>query len=380
MSEQAQARRGGALNSGVARLDALDAALINLLQGDLPLLSRPFARVADELGCGEDQVLARLQRLLDEGTLTRFGPLFQIERAGGCFVLAAMAVPPERFDEITARVNAHPQVAHNYRREHQLNMWFVLATEEAAEVARVIAAIEAETGLKVRAFPKEREYFVGLYLPAHAHEASAPGAGDTGPGNAGPLDTGALAAAAPPRAAAPRPGARSPAGATPVLGPLERRLMAATQQGLPLVARPFEALAQGLGLSETELLHGLQAMRARGLIRRIGALPNHYRLGYVANGMTVWDVADEQVDAIGARIGALPGVSHCYRRPRSLPDWPYNLFAMLHGHSRAAVQAQALEIRALLGPACRASDILYSSAILKKTGLRLASRPKDLEV
>ncbi len=159
------------------------------------------------------------------------------------------------------------------------------------------------------------------------------------------------------------------------LSALERHLIAATQQGLPLVAKPYEALGALLDITETEVLHLLQDMQARGLVRRIGAVPNHYRLGYLANGMTVWDVDDALVDAVGERIGALSCVSHCYRRPRHLPDWPYNLFAMLHGRSRAEVDAQAQEIRALLGDACRASEILYSSAILKKTGLRLSSRP-----
>jgi DNA-binding Lrp family transcriptional regulator len=108
-----------------------------------------------------------------------------------------------------------------------------------------------------------------------------------------------------------------------------------------------------------------------GLVRRIGAVPNHYRLGYSANGMTVWDVDDAQVDALGERVATLPGVSHCYRRPRELPGWPYNLYAMLHGRSREAVEAQRREIRALLGPASRADEVLYSTAILKKTGLRI---------
>lgn len=162
MHEPSAARRS------LARLDALDAALINRLQGDLPLVPRPFAQVAEELGCSEAELLDRLHRLLGEGTLSRFGPLFQIERAGGRFVLAALQVPQERYEAVTARVNAHPEVAHNYRREHRLNMWFVLATEQEAEVARVIHAIEAETGLVVHAFPKEREYFVGLHLPAQA--------------------------------------------------------------------------------------------------------------------------------------------------------------------------------------------------------------------
>ena len=159
------------------------------------------------------------------------------------------------------------------------------------------------------------------------------------------------------------------------LSALERHLIAVTQQGLPLVAKPYEALGALLGITETEVLQLMQDMQERGLIRRIGAVPNHYRLGYLANGMTVWDVDDVRVDEIGERIGSLACVSHCYRRPRHLPAWPYNLFAMLHGRSREEVEAQAREIRALLGDACRAHDILYSSAILKKTGLRLAAHP-----
>ena len=116
------------------------------------------------------------------------------------------------------------------------------------------------------------------------------------------------------------------------------------------------------------IAHG---MLAAGLIRRIGAVPNHYRLGFTANGMSVWDVDDAAVDRLGAMVGALPGVSHCYRRPRHLPDWPYNLFAMLHGSSREEVVAEAEHIAALLGSRCRARDILFSTRILKKTGLRL---------
>jgi len=155
------------------------------------------------------------------------------------------------------------------------------------------------------------------------------------------------------------------------LSRIERQLIAATQHGLPLLERPFEAVGAVVGLSEDEVIAQLAQMRERGLIRRIAAVPNHYRLGYVANGMTVWDVDDAQVDELGARIAAQPGVSHCYRRPRHLPSWPYNLFAMLHGHSRAEVAQQAEALRALLGPACRGGDILYSTAILKKTGLRI---------
>lgn len=152
---------------------------------------------------------------------------------------------------------------------------------------------------------------------------------------------------------------------------IDRALIVATQGGLPLVTRPYHAIAEQLGLSADKVMRRLKALLESGVIRRIGAVPNHYAIGWTANGMTVWDVADEQVDELGERIGALPFVTHCYRRPRALPAWPYNLFAMVHGSSREECAAKAGEIRALLGHACRANDILYSTKILKKTGLRI---------
>jgi DNA-binding Lrp family transcriptional regulator len=156
------------------------------------------------------------------------------------------------------------------------------------------------------------------------------------------------------------------------LGEFDRLLIAATQSGLPLVARPYEAVGAMLGVSSDAVRARFAELLESGLVRRIGAVPNHYRLGYSANGMTVWDVDDARVDELGEKVGALPGVSHCYRRPRELPRWPYNLFAMLHGRSREEVERQRVEVRALLGDACRAEAVLYSSAILKKTGLRLS--------
>jgi len=152
----------------------------------------------------------------------------------------------------------------------------------------------------------------------------------------------------------------------------DRTLVKATQGGLPLVPRPYEAIARELGVSHDEVLAALRRMLAEGRIRRIGAVPNHYALGYSANAMSVWDMADEAVEELGRRVGALPFVTHCYRRPRRLPDWPYNLFAMVHGASRTDTAFKIETIRALLGESVRASDVLYSTRILKKTGLRIA--------
>jgi DNA-binding Lrp family transcriptional regulator len=156
------------------------------------------------------------------------------------------------------------------------------------------------------------------------------------------------------------------------LAALDAAIVRSTQGGLPLCARPYDAVAQSLGVPPALVIERLRAMLASRAVRRIGAVPNHYRLGWTANGMSVWDVDDARVDALGERVGALAGVTHCYRRPRRPPAWRYNLFAMLHGRDRAAVEAQVASIAAVLGDASRAHEVIYSTRILKKTGLRFA--------
>ncbi|MBS4097643.1 MAG: AsnC family transcriptional regulator [Sulfuricella sp.] len=152
----------------------------------------------------------------------------------------------------------------------------------------------------------------------------------------------------------------------------DRAIIRATQEGLPLTAQPYLAIAEQLGLSETEVLARFERMLESGVIRRIGVVPNHYALGYKANGMTVWDVPDERVDELGTLIGGLDFVSHCYQRPRFLPEWPYNFFAMVHGRDRDEVADKTRRIAELLGAADRGHEILYSTRILKKTGLRIS--------
>ena len=155
------------------------------------------------------------------------------------------------------------------------------------------------------------------------------------------------------------------------MNPLDLRIVRATQAGLPLLAEPYREVAAQLGIAPERVIERLRAMLSDGRIRRIGAVPNHYRLGYTANGMSVWVVDDAALARLGPEVGALPFVTHCYRRPRRPPAWPFNLFAMIHGRSRAEVEDQVAQVRALLRDACRGSDVLYSTRILKKTGLRL---------
>ena len=155
------------------------------------------------------------------------------------------------------------------------------------------------------------------------------------------------------------------------LAQLDRRIVLATQAGLPLDVRPYRWLAFELGVQPDVLMERFRVMLDEGRIRRIGVVPNHYRLGYSANGMSVWDVPDEDIKAIGKQVGELDIVSHCYHRPRHLPEWPYNLFAMVHGHSREEVRGKVEQIAQLLGDKVRRHDVLFSTRILKKTGLRI---------
>jgi DNA-binding Lrp family transcriptional regulator len=152
---------------------------------------------------------------------------------------------------------------------------------------------------------------------------------------------------------------------------IDRQIIVATQAGLPLVAQPWDAVAEQLGLDPDEVVARVAAMQAHDIIRRIGAVPNHYALGYRANGMSVWNVPDDMVAELGKQVGDLEFVSHCYERPRHLPLWPYNLFAMVHGHNREEVAGRVKVIAGMLRGACRGHDVLYSTRILKKTGLRI---------
>ncbi|MEO6352827.1 MAG: Lrp/AsnC family transcriptional regulator [Burkholderiaceae bacterium] len=157
---------------------------------------------------------------------------------------------------------------------------------------------------------------------------------------------------------------------------IDRAIIVATQGGLPLVARPYHAIAESLQLEPQQVMERMLRMQQVGVVRRIGVVPNHYAIGYRANGMSVWDVPDTLVDKLGASVGSFAFVSHCYCRPRRLPEWPYNLFAMVHGKSRDEVEAQVAKIAAFLGEHVRSHTILYSTRILKKTGLRLNQQTK----
>jgi DNA-binding Lrp family transcriptional regulator len=317
---------------------------LNQFQGGFPIARRPFLQVAAKLGMTESALISLVGSLLEKGYLSRFGPLFNAAHMGGSHVLAAMAVPENRFSSVADLVNGFPEVAHNYRRQHDLNMWFVVSAESPGVADQALSRLEAESGLRVFRFPKQREFYVGLFLQLE---------------NDGGIRT---VSRQPPN---PKSGFHMTA--------FDRDLVVACQTGLPLVPEPYGEIAHRLGAPLDRVLDRLADMRDHGVIRRIGAVPNHYRLGLRANGMTVWNVPREQEVELGQRIGSLPFVSHCYLRPRYAGIWDYNLFAMLHGVDRDSVERKRARIREILGHHLHGEDTLYSTEILKKSGLRLAA-------
>lgn len=330
-------------------LSQLERDFINHFQGDFPLEPHPFKSISKQLNYTENDLINAVRLLKKKNFITRFGPLYDAAMLGGGLTLAAISVPEERYEHVTEMVNAFPEVAHNYRREHALNMWFVLATETPGEIDNTLKSIEKVTELKVYNFPKEHEFYIGLWLNLFED-----GSATTCPVKNQTRVSGDNIASS-------------------HLDNIDRQIISATQSGLPIEASPYKTVAKNIGITEEDIIQRLQQMINNGSIRRIGAVPNHYRLGLTANGMTVWQVDEEKIISLGNSIGQLDFVSHCYQRPDHRPIWPYNLFAMVHGHTRDEVEEKTKQIATLLGKSCHAHEILFSSAILKKTGLRLAA-------
>ncbi|MDY6819150.1 MAG: Lrp/AsnC family transcriptional regulator [Halobacteriales archaeon] len=343
----------------MTELGARDRAILNAFQGGFPVVERPFEPAATALrdrGIDIDAatLLERVQALDEDGTLTRFGPLVNAEAIGGAATLVAMHAPPDRFDSIAEQVNDHVEVAHNYEREHpHLNMWFVVSVADADRIETVLDEIEAETGQPTYNLPKQREFRVEAKFMLD------------GPIADGDVD---LAELGPPVS----PTDRSS------LTPAERDLVLEIQDGLPITATPYRDVADAIDADHEWVLETIKRFNAEGKIRRIGVIPNHYALGYTENGMTVWNVPDDVVPDVGPAVASLEFVTHCYERPRHDGVWPYNFFAMTHGRSEAESTQRIEEVREVMAEYWDVTDedwdTLFSTRILKKTGIRLDER------
>lgn len=327
-------------------MEALTRRLLNDYQREFPLAPQPFDQIARELDTCTDALLDHLRELQVQGVVSRVGPVFRPNTVGAS-TLAAMAVPPAELERVAAQVNGFPQVNHNYEREHRYNLWFVVTAADQAAVAATLDAIRRQTGYDVMSLPLLRDYHIDLGFHLRFDRA-ANLSRHTGREQAAPA---ALPAA--------RHGAASC-----------EDLIEAIQGGLPLVPRPYQAIAERIGTSEAAVIAQLGDMLRRGVIKRLGVVVRHHELGYRANAMVVWDVPDEAIDRIGRLLGDQDCVTLCYRRPRRLPDWRYNLFCMVHGQDRGEVLACIARMTDTLGLDAIPHEVLFSGRRFRQRGAR----------
>lgn len=338
-----------------ATLDERDFRLLNDWQRDFPLQRRPFEHIGRELDMAESEVIERYRHFLASGLISRVGAVFAPRRLGAS-ALAALATPPDRLEEVAARINREISINHNYEREHHFNLWFVLTAPGEAELDAVVAGIERDTGCKVIVLPLLEEFHIDLGFDLgsglgrqqsryvrHDERGPAPAARVTAPNEGGVLDAGG------------------------------RALIRALQAGLALEAAPYAELGRRAGCGESEVLARIEGWIADGLIRRFGAVVRHHELGIEANAMCVWDVSDEDASALGMKLAAEPAVTLCYRRRRALPDWPYNLFCMIHGSARDDVLSAHAELSRRHGLERFPGAVLFSCRRFKQTGARYLS-------
>jgi siroheme decarboxylase len=309
----------------------MDPRLVNDWQRGFPLVPHPFAEIAAHCRSTEAQVIDEFKLLRSSGLIDRIGPVFRPHTVGAS-TLAAISAAPERLEEVAALVGRHAGVNHSYEREHRYNLWFVVTGSSDAAVQSTLACIEQETGLAALRLPLEEEFHIDLGFDLDNH-------------------------------AVPRVPQQV---VVPNLTAEEKRLVARVAAGLPLVPRPYAALE----LPEPMVLATLRHWLESGVVRRIGAVVRHRRLGYEANAMVVWDVPDELVGAAGRRLAADAAVTLCYRRARALPEWRHNLYCMVHGRERSRVHYEVKRISATLGLERYPRLILFSNRCFTQRAAR----------
>ena len=334
-SVKVRSRRDGA----AIPLDEADKKLLNLMQGSFALTRRPFAHVAGLAGLTEDEVMARVKRLLDKRIIREITPIFDTRALGYESMLVAAKVDAEHPHRAAKVINSHPGVTHNYLRNHDFNLWFTIAVEPGSRLGLdgTLDALAAETGAQsIRQLPTLKLFKIRMDLEMEQGTDALAAAGE----------------AVPPRELDPIE-----------LSEQDVATIRATQGPMPVVSEPYAPAAERLGTTQEEVLRRLESLREREGLRRVAAILYHRRAGFSANGMGVWKVPEDEVLETGKRMAAFRGVSHCYQRP-TYPDWPYSVFTMAHGRSKDECDAILDSIAAATGITERAT--LYSSTEFKK--------------
>ena len=319
-----------------------DKQLLNQMQGAFPLEPRPYLRVAEALGASENEVIKRVQELIDDRIIRQVTPIFDTRALGYKSMLVAAKVDADNPHRPAQIINAHPGVSHNYLRNHEFNLWFTIATEPDSKLGLegTLDVLAREAGAEsVRMLPTIKLFKIRMDLEM---------VGDT-------EELAKAAVAQEPAETEPQP-----------YDDFDIAVIRALQGDMPVVPEPYADAAREVGVSQDKFLSHLAGMQERRLLRRVAAILFHRRAGFSANGMGVWKVPDERIDEIGRRMASFRGISHCYQRP-TYEDWPYSVFTMAHGRSKEECDAILDSIAEDTGIHDRAT--LYSSTEFKKIRL-----------
>jgi DNA-binding Lrp family transcriptional regulator len=324
--------------------NAIEQCLLNEYQHNFPLVKQPFLAIGEQLGITEDEVIERLEYLSAQGVVSRVGPVF----SPGCIgtsTLAALAVPIESLEEIACWINALPEVNHNYEREHTYNLWFVVAAPDQAWLDAVLQKISQHSALPMLVLPLLEPFHIDLGFDLH--------------GGCGAL--------------------RKPSASFSQirLDNVQSTIVAELQSGIKLERQPFALLSATVNLTEDAVIRQISDWQNDGVIKRFGVVVRHHELGYRENAMVVWDVPDKQVSAFGKLAAQQENVTLCYRRPRQLPDWPFNLFCMIHGTDRQVVMAQIETLAKNTGLEAFQTQVLFSCRRFKQGGARYVANGRN---
>jgi DNA-binding Lrp family transcriptional regulator len=320
------------------QLEEIDKKLLNDIQWTFPLADRPYLEIAKNYNISEDEVMYRIDTLKKMGLVRQINAIFDTRRLGYKSALIAFAVTPDKLDTVASVVNEHPGVSHNYERNHEYNMWFTLAVPPGADMKEELEKMAALDGvIKYRLLPTLKMYKIGVKLDMVNEDSDKP----------------------------------KPTDEVKELNPdriditeRDKEFIRELQKDLPVVKEPFKEMVQNLGITTTELFAKAREYERVGLMRRFAAILRHRDAGFVANGMVVWHVPEEErIDDVGFKLAAFPQVSHCYRRP-VYPDWKYNVFSMVHARSLEAAEKIAEEMSSQIG--ITDYKILFSSREFKK--------------
>lgn len=324
--------------------NVIEQRLLNEFQHNFPLVKQPFLVIGEQLGISEDEVIEHLENLSAQGAISRVGPVF----SPGCIgasTLAALAVPVEYLDAMAQWISALPEVNHNYEREHTYNLWFVVAAPNQVWLDTVLQKISNYARLPMLVLPLLEPYHIDLGFDLH--------------GGCGAMR-------------------KLPAASDRiVLSHLQSAIVAELQAGIKLEQQPFSALSASVNLEEEAVIQQVADWRDGGVIKRFGVVVRHHELGYHENAMVVWDVPDAQVSELGRLAAQQEGVTLCYRRPRQLPDWPFNLFCMVHGSDRDIVQEQIKRLAENVGLEAFQMQVLFSCRRFKQQGARYVANGRN---